>query len=62
MRSLFLVLVCLAGVAFAQVVPRNEALTKAAQQVDEGDFEDAVRTIERGIDQPDLTDDQLAEM
>jgi len=61
-RSLFLVLVCLAGVAFAQVVPRNEALTKGAQQVDEGDFEDAVRTIEKGIDQPDLTDDQLAEM
>ncbi|HEY0882211.1 MAG TPA: hypothetical protein VGD87_11800 [Archangium sp.] len=62
MRVLFLVMVCLTGVAFAQVVPRNEALTRAAQQVDEGDFEDAVRTIEKGIDQPDLTDDQLAEM
>jgi tetratricopeptide (TPR) repeat protein len=45
-----------------QVVPRNEAVGKAAQQVDEGDFEDAIRTLERGIEQPDLTDDQLAEM
>ena len=47
---------------FGQVVPKNEAITKAAQQVDEGDFEDAIRTLEKGIDQPDLTDDQLAEM
>jgi tetratricopeptide (TPR) repeat protein len=47
---------------FGQVVPKNEAVVKAAQQVDEGDFEDAVRTLEKGIDQPDLTDDQLAEM
>jgi tetratricopeptide (TPR) repeat protein len=45
-----------------QVVPKNEAIQKAAQQVDEGDFEDAIRTLERGIEQPDLTDDQLAEM
>lgn len=73
MRHLALVMCTLAGVAVAapwldapvllgQVVPRNEALTKAAQQVDEGDFEDAVRTLEKGIDQPDLTDDQLAEL
>lgn len=45
-----------------QVVPKNEAVEKAAKQVDEGDFEDAIRTLEKGIDQPDLTDDQLAEM
>jgi tetratricopeptide (TPR) repeat protein len=44
------------------VVPKNEAVEKAAKQVDEGDFEDAIRTLEKGIDQPDLTDDQLAEM
>jgi tetratricopeptide (TPR) repeat protein len=61
-RPLVLVLLCVANAAAAQVVPRNEELTRAAQQVDEGDFEDAVRTIEKGIDQPDLTDDQLAEM
>jgi tetratricopeptide (TPR) repeat protein len=72
-RLLTLVILSLAG-AFAQaspldaplvlgqVVPKNEAIQKAAQQVDEGDFEDAIRTLEKGIDQPDLTDDQLAEM
>lgn len=46
----------------AQVAPRSEALTKGQQQVDEGDFEDAVKTLEAGIDEPDLTDEQLAEM
>lgn len=76
MRLVTIVL-CLGGVAHAvapatlttdtplllgQVVPKNEAVEKAQQQVDEGDFEDAVRTLEKGIDQPDLTDDQLAEM
>jgi tetratricopeptide (TPR) repeat protein len=53
----------LAGVpVFAQLAPRNEALTKGQQQVDEGDFEDAVKTLQAGIDAPDLTDEQLAEM
>ena len=51
-----------APLLLGQVVPKNEAITKAQQQVDEGDFEDAVRTLEKGIEQPDLTDDQLAEM
>ncbi len=51
-----------APLLLGQVVPKNEAITRAAQQVDEGDFEDAVRTLEKGIEQPDLTDDQLAEM
>lgn len=51
-----------APLLLGQVVPKNEAITRAAQQVDEGDFEDAVRTLEKGIAQPDLTDDQLAEM
>lgn len=46
----------------SQVVPRNEAVEKAQQQVDEGDFEDAIKTINKGIDEPDLTDDQLAEL
>jgi len=53
---------CVAAPAIAQVVPRNDALIKAQQQVDEGDFEDAIRTLTQGIDQPDLTDDQLAEL
>lgn len=52
----------LAPTGLGQVVPKNEAIEKASQQVDEGDFEDAVRTLTRGFDQPDLTDDQLAEM
>lgn len=52
----------LLAVAQGQVVPKNEAIEKATQQVDEGDFEDAVRTLAKGFDQPDLTDDQLAEM
>lgn len=46
----------------AQVVPRNEAIGKAQQQVDDGDFEDAIKTLEKGIAEPDLTDDQLAEL
>jgi tetratricopeptide (TPR) repeat protein len=54
--------VSLAGSAVAQVAPRNDALTKGQQQVEEGDFEDAVKTLEAGIDAPDLTDDQLVEL
>lgn len=61
-RLLTVVILSFAGLALGQVVPKNEAIARAAQQVDEGDFEDAVRTLEKGIDQPDLTDDQLAEM
>jgi tetratricopeptide (TPR) repeat protein len=54
--------VSLSGSAVAQVTPRNDALTKGQQQVEEGDFEDAVKTLEAGIDAPDLTDDQLVEL
>ncbi len=49
-------------VAVSQVVPRSETIDKATRQVDEGDFEEAVRTVERGIDTTDPTDDQLAEL
>lgn len=45
-----------------QLQPKNETIDRASKQVDDGDFEDAVKTIERGIDAPDLTDAQLAEM
>lgn len=48
--------------AHAQVAPKNEALTKGQQQVEDGDFEDAVKTLEAGIGASDLTDEQLAEM
>lgn len=50
-----------ARVLLAQAVPRNDVLTRAAAQVDDGDFEDAVKTLERGLEQPDLTDDQLVD-
>ena len=52
----------LAAEVLAQVAPKNEAITQASRQVDDGDFEDAVKTLERGLEQPDLTDDQLVEL
>lgn len=52
----------LAATLLGQVVPKNEAIAQASQQVDDGDFEDAVKTLEKGLEQPDLTDDQLAEL
>lgn len=51
-----------ASLAWAQVQPKLQELDKASQQVDAGDFEDAIKTIEAGLSQPDLTDDQLAEL
>lgn len=52
----------LAATVLSQVVPKNEAIAKASEQVDDGDFEDAVKTLEKGLEQPDLTDDQLVEL
>ncbi len=37
-------------------------LDKASEQVDSGDFEEAIKTLGQGLSQPDLTDAQLAEM
>lgn len=62
MRLLTLLFLLVSSSAVAQVVPRSAAIEKAQQQVDEGDFEDAVKTVERGIEAADLTDDQLAEL
>lgn len=62
MRLLTLLFLLVSSAAVAQVVPRSAAIEKAQQQVDEGDFEDAVKTVERGIEAADLTDDQLAEL
>ncbi len=45
-----------------QVSPRMPELEKATEQVDSGDFEEAIKTLQQGLSQPDLTDDQLAEM
>ncbi len=62
MRSLWCGLMISAAPGLAQVAPRNDALEKGQAQVDQGDFEDAVKTLEQGIAAPDLTDDQLAEL
>ncbi len=62
LRPVVLALITISTLAWAQVAPRNDALTKGQQQVEEGDFEEAVKTLEAGIDAPDLTDEQLAEM
>ncbi len=45
-----------------QVSPRVPELDKASGQVDAGDFEEAVKTLQQGLSQPDLTDAQLAEL
>ncbi len=51
-----------AASALSQVAPRVPELDKATSQVDSGDFEEAIKTLQQGLSQPDLTDDQLAEM
>ena len=50
-----------APVLLAQA-PRIAEIDQATRQVDDGDFEDAIRTLNRGLAEPDLTDDQLAEL
>ncbi len=57
--TVFALLLSLTALAQA---PRNEAIHQAQTQVDEGDFEDAVKTVEAAILAPELTDDQLAEL
>ncbi len=46
----------------SQVSPRMPELDRATSQVDSGDFEEAIKTLQQGLSQPDLTDEQLAEM
>lgn len=50
------------GTAMAQVSPRISELEEAQKQVDEGDYEDAITSLEKGLTKPDLTDDQLVEL
>ncbi len=73
-RGGVLSLLCLASVATAapgvslrsavlgQVAPRNEALGRAQALIDDGEFEAAVPVLEKAIDAPEMTDDQLAEL
>jgi tetratricopeptide (TPR) repeat protein len=45
-----------------QVSPRNEFIDVAQRQIDGGDFEAAVASLEEGIDQAELSEAQLAEI
>ncbi len=61
MKKGALLATCVAALAWAQPAPKLPELQKAAQQVDAGDFEEAVKTLDQALGQPELTDDQLAE-
>jgi tetratricopeptide (TPR) repeat protein len=45
-----------------QLGPTNAAITRAQEQIEQGDFEEAVKTIQAGLNAPDVTDDQLVEL
>ncbi|HYO65730.1 MAG TPA: hypothetical protein VEU33_06570 [Archangium sp.] len=45
-----------------QVAPARPEIARAQQQISDGDFEEAVKTLEAGLDAPDVTDDQLVEL
>jgi len=47
---------------FAQVALRSPELDRAQQQLEGGDFEEAVKTLQAGLNQPDLSDEMLAEL
>jgi tetratricopeptide (TPR) repeat protein len=46
----------------AQAEPQNPAYSEARSQLERGDFQGAKDTLDRGLSQPDLTDDQLADL
>ncbi|MBN1204640.1 MAG: hypothetical protein JXB05_06920 [Myxococcaceae bacterium] len=37
-------------------------IVRAQEQIEQGDFEEAVKTLQAGLDAPDVTDDQLVEL
>lgn len=45
-----------------QVAPARPEIARAQQQIENGEFEEAVKTLEAGLDAPDVTDDQLVEL
>jgi tetratricopeptide (TPR) repeat protein len=47
---------------WAQAEPQNPAYGAAKAQLERGDFQGAVRTLNEGLSQPDLTDEQLADL
>ncbi|XXF80498.1 tetratricopeptide repeat protein [Myxococcaceae bacterium GXIMD 01537] len=46
----------------SQLGPTSPEISRAQEQIEEGDFEEAVRTVQTGLDAPDVTDDQLVEL
>jgi tetratricopeptide (TPR) repeat protein len=46
----------------SQLGPTNSQITRAQDQIEQGDFEEAVKTLQEGLDAPDVTDDQLVEL
>lgn len=45
-----------------QVAPARPEIARAQRQIETGEFEEAVKTLEAGLDAPDVTDDQLVEL
>lgn len=45
-----------------QLGPTHPEITRAQEQIEQGDFEEAVKTLQTGLDKPDVTDDQLVEL
>ncbi|MBI3186187.1 MAG: hypothetical protein HYZ28_28960 [Myxococcales bacterium] len=46
----------------AAVSPELPELARAQEQLEAGDFEEAVKTLQAGLSQPDTTDEQLVEL
>jgi tetratricopeptide (TPR) repeat protein len=45
-----------------QLGPINSHITRGQEQIEQGDFEEAVKTLQEGLNAPDVTDDQLVEL
>ncbi len=45
-----------------QLGPTSEEIVRAQEQIEQGAFEEAVKTLQSGLDAPDVTDDQLVEL
>ncbi|WNG16147.1 hypothetical protein [Cystobacter fuscus] len=50
------------GPLLFQTAPARPEIARAQAQIESGEFEEAVRTLEAGLDAPDVTDDQLVEL
>ncbi|MDY7229921.1 hypothetical protein [Hyalangium rubrum] len=45
-----------------QLGPTHAEISRAQEQIEQGDFEEAVKTLQAGLNAPDVTDDQLVEL